>query len=641
VAPQMIDQEIGCANPMSGNVEEDDLKMHNDSHEIIEGGDLQPDQADYNQLQADLSNNELSNHDLSSQNDSLHQDESIMEGTSADGISEVKVVDEEDTVQENLDIHDNAVTQNLDINRESTITQNLEMNDENSVTENLDMNDENSVPQNLVIENDTDVPQNLDIDDDADVPQNLDIDNDTDVPQNLDIDNDTDVPQNLDIDNDTDVPQNLDIGNDTDEPRNLDIDNENTMPQSLDINENTEPQNLDRNAIKPSREDIDNEPIVNEQSNNTEVPIPNDAPPSPVVKGESLDEDVMKIPLDNVDPRVKEQQDLIENSVPATMLEAALYDELNRKESHIQRLSGEVMKLKAFISKRKQTYKRKRKDEGAPTRALSAYNIFVQDCFEKLAKENEAALKSADSDAQLKRVPPASLVASTGNHWKALPAKEKLYYEDRAKKDRKRYDDQMAKYHPPDKQANRKRNKTGYNMFFSAHVIRLKQSESGVPSERGSVARLVGNAWKELTPEDKQYYEREADKQNGMVSGDEDERIKEADDGRRSEYAQIPQMGAIDPNMHRQAMPAQMGHTPVAHQQSHHDPRVHYPPPGPAGHYQPYPSYYDYHQPHHPPPPPNQGQRSGQQQQQQQRAHHPGGGYQYHPSHYAPYHEQG
>ncbi len=33
-------------------------------------------------------------------------------------------------------------------------------------------------------------------------------------------------------------------------------------------------------------------------------------------------------------------------------------------------------------------------------------------------------------------------------------------------------------------------------MFFSAHVLRLKQTEAGVPSERGSVARLVGNAWK-------------------------------------------------------------------------------------------------------------------------------------------------
>jgi hypothetical protein len=106
------------------------------------------------------------------------------------------------------------------------------------------------------------------------------------------------------------------------------------------------------------------------------------------------------------------------------------------------------------------------------------------------------ALNSADSDAQLKRVPPANLVAATGNQWKELNAEEKSKYEERAKIDRKRYEEQMAQYQPPDKQANRKRNKTGYNMFFSAHVLRLKQSEMGVPSERGSVARLVGTAWK-------------------------------------------------------------------------------------------------------------------------------------------------
>ena len=207
-----------------------------------------------------------------------------------------------------------------------------------------------------------------------------------------------------------------------------------------------------------------------------------------------LDSDVKEPEI--LDPKIAEEMEYIKVTEPTTRLELALADALKRKESHIDRLSGEVQKLKAFISKRKQTYKRKRKDEGAPTRALSAYNIFVQDRFAKLAKENEAALKNADSDVQLKRVPPANLVASTGNQWKELPPEEKQKYEERAKADRKRYDEQMAQYQPPDKQANRKRNKTGYNMFFSAHVLQLKQSEMGVPSERGSVARLVGTAWK-------------------------------------------------------------------------------------------------------------------------------------------------
>ncbi len=54
----------------------------------------------------------------------------------------------------------------------------------------------------------------------------------------------------------------------------------------------------------------------------------------------------------------------------------------------------------------------------------------------------------------------------------------------------------MAMYNVPGKQSNRKRNKTGYNLFFTHHVNEMKSNDTGVPSERGSVARLVGNAWK-------------------------------------------------------------------------------------------------------------------------------------------------
>lgn len=167
---------------------------------------------------------------------------------------------------------------------------------------------------------------------------------------------------------------------------------------------------------------------------------------------------------EHMDEKTKEEMELIRNSEVTTPLEQALSDVLKRKDKHIALLTNEITKLKAFISKRKQTYKRKRKDEGAPTRALSAYNIFIQDRFRQLAKENEKALRSADTDAQLKRVPPANLVAATGNQWKDLPLEEKAKYEERAKSDRERFEKQMAEYQPPDKQGNRKRNKTGYNM---------------------------------------------------------------------------------------------------------------------------------------------------------------------------------
>ena len=131
------------------------------------------------------------------------------------------------------------------------------------------------------------------------------------------------------------------------------------------------------------------------------------------------------------DPAVLAQIELIEKSTPSTDLEIALTNAMKRKANHLTRLTAEIVKLKNFISKRKQTYKRKRKDDGAPTRALSAYNIFIQERFAQLAKQNEKALKSESDDATLTRVPPSHLVAATGNEWKLLSAEEKQKYEER------------------------------------------------------------------------------------------------------------------------------------------------------------------------------------------------------------------
>lgn len=220
----------------------------------------------------------------------------------------------------------------------------------------------------------------------------------------------------------------------------------------------------------------------------------------------------------------------------------------------------------------------------------------------RLSKENEAALKSADTDAQLKRVPPASLVASTGNQWKELSAEEKQYYEDKAKADRKRYEEQMAKYQPPEKQGSRKRNKTGYNMFFSAHVLRLKQSESGVPSERGSVARIVGNAWKELSTDEKQYYEKEADRENGL-NPIEKEEMEQDDVKPRKQRAAAQADARGEPPAARGAEGHHSGAPPPAQHQgeqhaqhaAQHDPYAAYGQQYPPGPYQTqYPGHYDY-----------------------------------------------
>mmetsp|Transcript_25201 Transcript_25201/g.36102 ORF Transcript_25201/g.36102 Transcript_25201/m.36102 type:complete len:395 (+) Transcript_25201:34-1218(+) len=322
-----------------------------------------------------------------------------------------------------------------------------------------------------------------------------------------------------------------------------------------------------------------------------------------------------------------EQDEFIKNSEPKTELEIAQGELIKRQDLQITKLRNEVKKLKTFISKRKQTYKRKRKDNQAPTRALSAYNIFVQDRFSKLASDNEAALLSSDTSAQLKRVPPASLVASSGEEWKNLPEDEKTKYRAMAEIDKKRYKKEIEGYLPPEKEGeNKKRNKTGYNMFFSAYVLQLKHSSAGVPPERGSTARLVGNAWKELNHEEKQYYEREAERRNEAIANNEP--IEEA-----LEAAKLPKVSKSSKKANTpagsEATPAPtailqhpIGWPPerTGHFHPPYHPTGQYHPNHPHYVYPPHPVTGYYHGP--PPPqnfPPQQQQHQQQLQQQQQQ----------------------
>jgi len=131
---------------------------------------------------------------------------------------------------------------------------------------------------------------------------------------------------------------------------------------------------------------------------------------------------------DDNNPEHVRNLEVIAANVPTSELEIALKAELDRQISHNELLNAEHVKLRRFISKRKQTYKRKRKDESAPRKKLSGYNLFVRERFAKLKQQNEDALKSANSGAELKRIPPASNIASSGAAWSQLSKEEKARY---------------------------------------------------------------------------------------------------------------------------------------------------------------------------------------------------------------------
>ena len=143
-------------------------------------------------------------------------------------------------------------------------------------------------------------------------------------------------------------------------------------------------------------------------------------------------------------------------------------------------------------------------------------------------------------------------------------------------------------------------------MFFSAHVLRLKQSDSGVPSERGSVARLVGTAWKMLPQEEKVQYEREADRHNGMNPIKDGEEEQEPEE--ETTHQQVEYHHAYPPEMHHLA-------PPPMNMMHHHG--YYQPPPHVYG--PPYGYDYSQHQRH------QQARAQGYQQAYHPPPHHHGG----------------
>mmetsp|Transcript_35647 Transcript_35647/g.75106 ORF Transcript_35647/g.75106 Transcript_35647/m.75106 type:complete len:434 (+) Transcript_35647:449-1750(+) len=321
------------------------------------------------------------------------------------------------------------------------------------------------------------------------------------------------------------------------------------------------------------------------------------------------------------DPDAQRNKSIIADATPTTELELALKSELDRQIKHNELLINEVTKLRRFISKRKQTYKRKRKDESAPRKKLSGYNLFVRERFARLAKENEEALRNADSGAELKRIPPASNIASSGHAWSLLSAEEKARYNEMAKPDEDRFQKETADYTAPEK-LNRKRNKTGYNIFFSKHVLELKQHDNGVPSERGSVARVVGEAWKKMSAEEKDEYEKQADRQNEMNPLEEEEEEEREEEDHHYHPPFHPHMNIVNGVVMMPPPPDGMIPPPMA--PPPHMPMTEPPPPmneggpppplgpdhisvpppaDPNMPLHPYPPDYHMHGPHGPPPP--------------------------------------
>jgi len=83
--------------------------------------------------------------------------------------------------------------------------------------------------------------------------------------------------------------------------------------------------------------------------------------------------------------------------------------------------------------KTKETKVKRKKDPNAPKRGLSAYMFFANDNREKVREDNPG-IKFGDVGKLL------------GERWKELSDKERKPYDDKAKADKERYENEKARY---------------------------------------------------------------------------------------------------------------------------------------------------------------------------------------------------
>jgi len=88
---------------------------------------------------------------------------------------------------------------------------------------------------------------------------------------------------------------------------------------------------------------------------------------------------------------------------------------------------------KAATKTKARGVEKKKKDPNAPKRGLSAYMFFANDQRDNVREENPGI-----SFGQVGKV--------LGDRWKALSEKQRQPYEAKAQADKKRYEDEKAKY---------------------------------------------------------------------------------------------------------------------------------------------------------------------------------------------------
>ncbi|KAL4631403.1 high mobility group protein B3-like [Arapaima gigas] len=143
-------------------------------------------------------------------------------------------------------------------------------------------------------------------------------------------------------------------------------------------------------------------------------------------------------------------------------------------------------------------------DPRKPKGKMSAYAYFVQTCREEHKK------KSPEIPVNF-----AEFSKKCSGRWKTMSGKEKAKFEEMAKQDKIRYDQEMMNYMPGKKGKKKdpnapKRPPSGFFLFCSEHRPKIKAQNPSLGI--GDVAKRLGEMWNNLTDANKQPYLMKANK---------------------------------------------------------------------------------------------------------------------------------
>lgn len=149
-----------------------------------------------------------------------------------------------------------------------------------------------------------------------------------------------------------------------------------------------------------------------------------------------------------------------------------------------------------------------RKDPNKPRGKMTSYAYFVSTCREEHKKKHPGTTVGFSEFSR-----------KCSERWKTMTAKEKVKFEDMAKNDKIRYDQEMKSYIPPKgtkvgkkkKDPNApKRPPSAFFVFCSDHRPRIKEENPGISI--GEIAKKLGELWSTQSLKDKAPYSARAAK---------------------------------------------------------------------------------------------------------------------------------